>query len=117
MAVRVQTQDDVAFGIMAAAVTATHVRVQKAGAAAVVKQLTAAVTAAIGERLRIPSGDLDVVYPAGETTNVHMRAMTDPYWAGETFQLDLMTDDSTVISDSGYSQQTYSNWAISNEND
>ena len=117
MAVRIQTQDDVAFGIMAASVTATHVRVQKAGAAPVVKQLTAAVTAAIGERLRIPSGDLDIVYPAGETTNTHMRAILDPYWDGETHQVDLMTDDSTVVADSGYSQQTYSNWAISNETD
>lgn len=118
MAIRVQTQADVVFGTMAAAVTATHGRFQKAaGLVSVVRPLAANVTAAAGERLRIPSGMLDVVYPAGQLTNTHMLAVVNPYWEGETFQLDLMTDDSTVIADGGYSQQTYSNWAISQEAD
>ena len=117
MAVRIQTQDIILFGTMAAAVTANHVKYQKAGNAPVVKELTAPITVAAGEGLRFPSGDLDIVYPAGETNNTHMRAVLDPYWDGETFQIDLMTDDSTVIADSGYAQQTYSNWAISEEND
>ena len=117
MAVRVQTQDAVVFGIMAAQRTATHGRFQKAGAAPVVRQLNAAITAAAGERLRVPSGALDVVYPAGQTNNAHMRALIDPYWAGETFQVDLMTSANAVIVDSGYAQQTYSNWAISEEVD
>ena len=117
MAIRIQTRDHLVFGIMAAGVTATHAKFQKAGADPIVKQLTDPVTAAAGERLRIPSGSLDVVYPAGETNNTHMRALLDPYWDGEAFQVDLMTDDSTVVADTGYSQQTYSNWAISEEND
>ena len=118
MAIRIQTQDNLIFGVMAdASVTATHGRFQKAGAAPVVKQLTAPITAAVGERLRVPSGSFDVVYLAGETNNLHMRAVLEPYWDGEAFQVDLMTDDMTVVSDSGYSQQTYSDWAISQEND
>ena len=117
MAIRVQTQDDVVFGTMSASVTATHGRWQKAGAEPVVRPLAANVTAGAGERLRIPSGMMDVVYPAGETNNTHMRALVDPYWDGATFQLDLMTDSTTVIADSGYAQQTYSNWAISEETD
>ena len=117
MAVRVQTQDNLAFGVMDAEVIATHARFQKAGAAPVVRQLTAPVTVGADERLRIPAGSLDVVYPAGELNNTHLRALIDPYWDGEAFEVDMMTDDSTVIADSGYSQQTYSNWAISEEND
>ena len=39
------------------------------------------------------------------------------YWDGEEFQVDLMTDDSTVVADTGYAQQLYSNWAISSEAD
>ena len=117
MAIRVQTQENLIFGVVAAETTVTHGRFQKAGAVPVVKQLAAPVTAPAGERLRIPSGSLDIVYPSGETTNAHMRALIDPYWGGEAFQVDLMTDDSTVVSDSGYAQQTYSNWAISTEND
>ena len=117
MAVRIQTQDDLAFGVMTDAQNVTHARFQKAGAAPVVRQLNAAVAVAAGERLRIPSGSLDVVYPAGQTNNTHMRAVLDPYWDGEEFQVDMMTDDSTVIDDTGYAQQTYSNWAISEEAD
>ena len=117
MAVRVQTQDDVAFGIMAAAVNVTHVRFQKAGANPVVKALASTLSVVAGRRLRVPSGDFDVVYPANELTNAHLRALIDPYWDGETFQLDCMTSSTVVVSDANYSQQTYSNWAISNESD
>ena len=117
MAVRVQTQADIAFGVMDAQVVVSHVRFQKAGAIPVVKALASSLTVAIGERLRVPSGMWDMVYPSGDFTDAHMRAMIDVYWDGETFQLDAMTDDSTVVSDNGYSQQTYSDWAISNEND
>lgn len=117
MAVRVQTQDDIVFGTMAASVTATHARFQKAGNAPVVRPLSANVTAASGESLRIPSGDLDVVYPANELTNDHMKALVDSYWDSETFQLDLMTSSTVVVSDTGYSQQTYSNWSITTESD
>ena len=60
---------------------------------------------------------MDVVYPAGQLNNDHMEAVVTPYWSGETFQVDLMTDDSTVIADSGYSQQEHSAWTISTEND
>ena len=105
MAIRVQTQDHLVFGIMAAGVTATHGRFQKAGAAPVVKQLADPVTAAAGERLRVPSGSLDIVYPAGETNNAHMRALVQPYWYGEEVQVDLMTDDSTVVDDTGYASR------------
>ena len=117
MAIRVQTQGDLIFGVMAADVTATHGRFQKAGAAPVVRQLAAPVTAVAGQRLRIPSGSLDVVYPSGETNNPHMRSVIAPYWDAEEIQVDLMTDDATVVADSGYAQQTYSDWTISEEND
>ena len=117
MAVRVQTQEDLNFGNMAAQVTATHVRFRKAGVNPVVRELAAPVTVAAGAPLLLPSGLLDIVYPAGNMTNTHMRALIDPYWANETFQLDMMTDANTVVADSGYAQQTYSNWAISEEVD
>ena len=117
MAVRVQSQAIISFGTMAVMVTATHVRIQKAGVTPVVKQLDSSVVVAANEVLRIPSGSIDMVYPRGEFTDAHMRAMIDPYWDGETFQIDLMTSSTNVISTSGYSQQTYSNWAISTEAD
>ena len=117
MAIRVQTQDAVVFGFMDGAVVATHARFQKAGAAPVVRQLTAPINVAADERLRIPSGELDVIYPANDLSNAHMLAIVQPYWDGEDIMLDLMTDANTVIADSGYSQQTYSNWSITAEAD
>ena len=117
MAIRVQTQDALVFGFMDAGVVATHARFQKADAVPVVKQLAAPVNVAADERLRIPVGMLDVVYLAGELTNAHVMVIVQPYWDGETFQVDLMTDANTVIADAGYSQQVYSNWNITAEPD
>ena len=118
MAIRVEPGAAMLFGIMAdASVTATHGRFQKAGADPVVRPLTASVTAAVGERLRIPTTMFDVVYPAGELNNDHMDAVVRAWWDGATIQVDLMTDDSTVVADSGYSQATHSAWAFTSEAD
>ena len=56
-----------------------------------VRPLSANVTAAVGERLRIPSAMLDVVYPRNQLTEAHIEAVARAYWDGETFQVDLMT--------------------------
>lgn len=118
MAIRVEPGAAMLFGVMAdASVTATHGRFQKAGADPVVRPLTAAVTAAVGERLRVPINMFDVVYPAGETNNEHMDAVARAYWDGETIQVDLMTDDSTVVADSGYAQATHNGWTFTAEAD
>lgn len=117
MAIRVQTQDHIIFGVMAADVAVTHGRFQKAGVAPVVRPLVAVINVPAGNRLRVPSGDLDIVYLAGETNNVHMRIVVEAYWDGEDFQIDLMTDANTVVVDAGYLQQIYSNWAFSEEPD
>ena len=118
MAIRVEPGAAMLFGVMAdASVTATHGRFQKAGADPVVRPLTANVTAAVGERLRIPVAMFDVVYPAGELNNEHVDAVVRSWWAGQAIQVDLMTDDSTVVADSGYSQATHDGWAFTAEAD
>ena len=118
MAIRVENDGNIIFGIIEdASVTATHGRFQKAGAAPVVRPLAAAVTAAVGERLRIPGAMIDMVYPAGETTNDHIEAVARAYWDGETFQVDLMTDGTSVVSDSGYAQATHDAWTFTQEVD
>ena len=119
MAVRVQTQADINFGNMAAQVTATHARFQKPGASPrpVVRQLAAPVTVAAGAPLLLPNGLMDIVYPAGDLNNTHLRGLIDPYWANQNFQIDMMTDANTVVADANYRQQTYSNWSITEEAD
>ena len=117
MAIRVELGQDLSFGTMSAEVMVTHGRFQKAGAVPVVKQLAAVVTVPAGRRAQVPDNMLDVVYPAGELTNAHVRAVVELYWSTETFQIDLMTDADTVVNDSGYSQQTNDDWDISEEAD
>ena len=119
MAIRWEPDAELVFGIMAdAEVVATHARIRdNAGANPVVKQLTAAVTAAVGERLVMPVNMLDLVFPAGQFTNAFMSNVALADLAGVSLQVDLMTDDSTVVSDSGYSQQTHDGWTASQEND
>ena len=193
MAIRVQTQDDINFGIMAAEVPVTHLRAQKAGAnpivvplakvtainvtapgagytsppgveitggagtgatayavvaggavtaikvisggsgytsapmvalsggggagATVVATVGENVTVPAGQRLRLPAGAFDVVYVAGELGNPHLRAAVEPYWSNEEFQVDAMTDANTPVADTGYAQQAYRNWAVSEEAD
>lgn len=119
MAVRIQTQADINFGNMGAQVTATHIRFQKPGAnpRPVVRQLAAPVTVAAGAPLILPSGLLDIVYVAGDLNNTHLRGLIDPYWANQSFELDMLTDANTVVADAGYNQRTYQNWSITEEAD
>ena len=118
MAIRVQTQSDVNFGTMTAAVRVTHFRIQQNNNSnPVVKELSTPLEVEANRELVIPSGELDLVYPAGEFNNPHMNAIITPYYDGVTFKLDAMTDENTVVSVGGYSQQTYSDWQISSEDD
>ena len=120
MAIRVQNADNIFFGVMVAARVVTHVRIHKQGrpnAEAIVRPLTAAVNVGAGERLRLPDGDGDLVFPSGHVGNTVMRQIVDGYFEGETFELDMQTDANTVINDAGYAQQTRDNLAISEEAD
>ena len=87
MAVRLENDGAIVFGIMEdASVTATYGRVQKSGGTAIVVQLTASVTAAVGERLRIPAGGIDFIYPDGDFPQGHMAEVAAAYYAdGQSF--------------------------------
>lgn len=117
MAIRVEPNADLDFGIMSAAVAVTHTRVQKAGAAPTVRPLGATLNVGAGERLRIPATAFDAVYPDGQFSRAHMDAVIKCYWEGETFQVDCMTDANTPVADRGYSQIEHSSWNITQEAD
>ena len=117
MAIRVEPGADLIFGIMAGAVDVTHVRVQKANAAPTVRALAATVSVAVGERLRILTTAFDAVYKDGQFSRDHMDALVKSYWQGETIQIDCMTDSTTVVADTGYSQQTHADWQFTGEAD
>ena len=113
--IRVQTQADIVFGTLTANVTVTHIRIRNSDSDDIIGQLVSTVAVQANERLRIASGDLDIVFPSGDVGNDFMEDIVRDYWAGTSMTIDLMTDNSTPISVGGYSQQTYSNWAISVE--
>ena len=123
MGVRVDTQGDINFGVMNSSVTVSHVRFRRASddGQPVVLALSSPVTASSGEGFRIRSGMFDIVYKSGPLGNAHMLAVVESYWGASgsrtEMEVDLMTNDSTVVSDSGYSQQSYNNWSIATEAD
>ena len=117
MAIRVEPSADLIFGVMAGAVAVTHVRVQKASAAAVVRPIGSTLNVPAGGQLQIPSTMFDIIYPDGQLSRAHMMALVNSYWDGETFQIDCMTDANTVVADANYSQQTHNSWTITGEND
>ena len=117
MAVKVENgAAAIEFGTMGSQVTVTHVRVVKTGNSqpALVKELGSAVTVNAQERLRIPGNDLDILHITGDDgTDAYLTALLTPYWAGgESFLVDCMTDATTPVSVSGYSQQTVSNFGV-----
>ena len=120
MAIRVQTSADLDFGIVVTGVTATHIRCRRTADTNDVILINADdVAAAAGERLKINSGELDFVFPDGTTgISRHLnRSMVDEFFNNVAWQIDLMTDATTVVAATGYSQQSHSAWAISEEND
>ena len=117
MAIKVSPKADLVFGVMSAEVEVTHVRFQKAdGTEPVVANVTD-VTVAKGNRLRIPTGSFSVVYPDGALTRAHMLGVVKAYWDGTAIQVDCMTDANTVVADSGYSQQSHSEWVFTEQAD
>ena len=120
MAIKVENSDALVFGVLEVETVATHGRFKKTGApdnTRITRQLTAAVTVAVGERLRIPANSLDVVYKTGQLVDPHMDALVKAYWSGASFEVDLMTNATTVITTTGYSQQTTDAWDFTTEND
>ena len=120
MAIKVENTAVLVFGILDTETIATHGRFKKTGAndnTRVTRPLAAAVTVGAGERLRIPADSFDVVYKTGQLVDKHMDAMVKAYWDGETFEVDLMTDATTVITTTGYSQQSTAAWSFTTEND
>ena len=122
MAVRVQNGANINFGTFGAEATVSHVRIRRASdnGQPVVKALSSPVAVGSGEQFQIDAGNLDIVYPAGDLGNTHMRAVVEAYWGSGgslSMEIDAMTDSSTPVAVSGYSQQSTSDWDISTEAD
>ncbi len=123
MAIRVENGAGLNFGTFGAAATVSHIRIRRGSddGQPVVKALGTPVTVAVNEQFAINPGNLDIVYPAGDLTNAHMLALVEGYWgttgSRTSMEIDAMTDASTVVSVSGYAQQSTNDWDVTQEND
>lgn len=105
MAIRVRKENIEFASSIGADVVITHIRFSKVGESQIeTKILTQAINAQAGTPLSLPT--FEVVYPANDLSNNHIAALVSPYWSGEDFEIDLLTDETTVVSVSGYSTQT-----------
>ena len=118
MAVRVENSADLDFGIMVTGVTATHIRlVRHAEGGDVILIDANDVAAAAGERLKINARELDILFPDGGISRHLNKTMVDHVFDAERWNIDLMTDASTPVAVTGYSQQQHSAWRITEEGD
>ena len=115
MAIRVQTQNDVTFGPINADITVTHLRITADGDSTV-KSITN-IDVADGDDVVFDSGEIDLLAPSGDWGNDLMNNAINGYWDGKSATIDLMTSATQVVTASGYTAQTYDNWAISSEAD
>ena len=116
MAVRVQNGESLNFGTFSAEVTVTHARVGFGSQTLVVRPLATDRTVAAGREPEFLAGDIQLVFPSGEMEDTGLSALLGTYFS-QAVWVDLMTDPLTVVSDSGYSQQTSSTWNRSVESD
>ena len=118
MAVRVRNSAVLDFGIVTAAVTATHIRGQRTTDTDDRFLIDALdVAAQAGNRLTVPIGGVDILFPDGGISRHLNRSMVDDYFDSEEYQIDLLTDATTVVATGGYSQQTHDAWNITEQAD
>ena len=113
MAIRVRNGSKITFGSMAAAVTVSHARFQEADDEhPVVRPLENRITAAATDVLEIDTNGIVLTYKSGEFGDDHMEEVVKAYWDGTDMEIDLMTDATTVVADTGYQQQTHGGWVF-----
>ena len=116
MAIRVQNGEIINFGTLDAETTVTHARIGFGSNALVVRPLTTQRTIAANGQGQFAVGDIDIVFPANELNDDGLSDLLALYFAQNVW-IDLMTDDSTVVTTTGYSQQTSTNWTRAQEAD
>ena len=117
MAVQIANGAAINFGTFGAAATVTHIRFRRGSddGQPVVKALATAKAVGNGEEFEIPEGGLTVRYPSGDVTDAHMRALVEGYWGtggSLSVEIDAMTNATTPVAVTGYSQQTTNDWDV-----
>ena len=120
MAVRVSNGAAVNFGTFAAETTVSHARARVGTDVLVTKALTTQRTIQANGQGQFDIGEIDFVFPVGSDgfANEGLNALLALALDGtNALNIQLMTDDSTVVTTAGYSDQDETNWTRVNEAD
>lgn len=118
MAVRIQNGAAVNFGTFVAETVVTHARITVGSGILTTRPLTTQRTVAAGGQAEFAVGEIDVVIPANELVNEGLNALLALALNGtNTMLVDLLTAADTVVATGGYSQQSETNWSLTNEAD
>ena len=116
MAIRVENGAEVEFGPLDAETVVTHARVGFGTQVLTVRPLAQNKTIDANGKGVFDIGDIDLVFPSGQLDDDGLSEVLKLYFE-QAVWIDIMTDDSTVVSAGGYSQQTLNNWTRTKEND
>ena len=118
MAVRIQNGGTINFGTLGAAATITHFRLRIGAANFAVQTVDTNRVIANGGQAQFSAGAIDVVLPSNDLTNAGHQAFVNLALNGtNAILVDAMTSASAVVSVTGYSQQSVTDWDTSTEND
>ena len=118
MAVRVSNGAAENFGTFATEVDVSHFRGTIGTTEFFTAALTTARTVAADGQAEFAIGELDLLFPSGDFGDAGYSAFLALALDGTNVVLvDLLTDATTVVSASGYSQQDVTNWTRATEVD
>ena len=118
MAVRIQNGAVLNFGTLLASTTITNARIMYGANIVTTRPLTTNRTIGAGGQAQFSVGEIDLVFPANQLVNAGYNAILAEAFDGtNAFLVDLLTDATTVVTTTGYSQQSSANWPLSNEAD
>ena len=116
MAIRIENNGIINFGTLAAETVITHARISVGNNVLMVRPLTTSRTVAVGGQAQFSIGEIDIVFPSNELQNAGFHALLSLALDGtNTMLIDAMTDDSTVVVTTGYSQQATKGSIISRQ--
>lgn len=111
MAVRVRNGSNVRFGALNAETVISHYRLCIGPVILATKALPASVTIAAGRGAEFHKHDLVLLFSSSELEDNGYNSILSEFFNGTNeINVDLLTDASTLVSTSGYSQVAFSNW-------
>lgn len=118
MAVRVQNSEVINFGTLATETAITHGRLSVGANVLTTRPLTTNRTVAAGGQAQFDIGEIDLFFPSNQLENAGYNALLALAFDGtNSLNIDAMTDASTVVAASGYSQQSSADFDLTNESD